>query len=368
MIPVLLYFSSFLLVAYFSKSLNNEHDRTRFQLVACFVLLFVFFGLRDLPVLNDTAHYYGHFYNLTKYTAFSEESIFHYNPHERFEYGYMVFLRFIGKYISSNPYAVILVSSLTVTVANFKLISKNTNEIALTTFFFLMVLISQYSTIRQSIAIALFYIAFHCLQNGRWVLYYVLVALAYMFHTSALILLFFPIFTVLRVSRRNIVLTLTICVVIAIAIYPVLGYLNYADSVYYTTNLAREKAPIAAIMDLTYIVLILSACYYMHKRLVVPFPHRLLVWAAVFSLCCRIISVPFLAFGRFNGYFMPYVLLLFIYMIDNQRIAPRFIGRICGLRGSRQWSRQCRQCGSHLSPVILCDRGVVYKVHHHSIV
>lgn len=61
MILVLLYFTSFLFVAYLSKSINNEHDRIRFEQIMCFVLLFVFFGLRNLPVLNDTAHYYGHF-------------------------------------------------------------------------------------------------------------------------------------------------------------------------------------------------------------------------------------------------------------------------------------------------------------------
>lgn len=322
MIIVLLFFTSFLLVCYLSKSIADERNRTRFQLAICFVLLFIFFGFRDLPILNDTAHYYGHFYRLTQYKSFFEESIFHYNPNERFEYGYMVFIRFLGKYVSTDPYCVIIASSLIVTVANLKLISKSTSEIALASFFFLTVLISQYSTIRQSISIALFYIAFRFLQNKRLGIYYLLVLLAYMFHRSAVILFFFPIFMVLEINRRNIVMTLVFAMCLAIAVYPVLRYLSYADSTYYTTNLARENAPLAAIMDLCYIALMLAGCFYMYRKFSIPLPNKLLVWAAIFSLCCRIISVPFLAFGRFNGYFMPYVILLFVYNIDNQRFTP----------------------------------------------
>lgn len=326
MILVLLYFTSFLLVAYFAESFDNEFAKRRFQQVSCFVLLFAFFGLRDLPILNDTAHYYGHFYRLTHYKSFFDESIFHYNSSERFEYGYMVFLRFIGKYVSTDPYTIIIVSSLIVTIVNLKLISKNTKKIALTTFFFLMTLISQFSTIRQSIAIALFYIAFHFLQRKNWGVYYVLVILAYMFHHSAIILLFFPLFTMMEISRRNIIITLTASIILALTIYPVLRYLSYTDSVYYNTNLAREKAPLAAIMDVSYIMMMLGSCYYMYRKFSVPLPQKLLVWAAIFSLCCRIISVPFLVFGRFNGYFIPYVYLFFVYMIDNQCLTPPLLG------------------------------------------
>lgn len=371
MVTVLLYFTSFLFVHYCSKSLNNEYDRVRFQQVSCFFMLFVFFGLRDLPVLNDTSHYYGHFYRLAKYTSFNEESIFHYDPNERFEYGYMIFLRFIGKYISSNPYSIILVSSLIITIANLKLISKYTDKIALTTFLFLLILPQQYNTIRQTFATVIFYIAFHFLENKRYCPYFLLVALAYMFHKSAIILLFFPIVSMLKVTRRNVISMLLISFCLAIAIYPILGYMGFGDSSYVEENLARVKAPLAAIMDVCYIALLLLGCWYMCKKFKINIPDRQLIWAAVFSLCCRIISVPFLVFGRFNGYFMPYVLLLFTYMIDNLHFTPLqytsadvFARTRWDLR--RSW--QLRQCGSIFAPVILCNSGMVCKNHNNSFV
>ena len=118
MLLLALYFISFLAVDYISKHINGYSQKRYFQLIACFILLFVFFGFRGLPVLNDTAHYYAHLYNHLRYQSYFDESIFTTDPHERFEYGYLVWIHFITRYIWCDPYSIILISAFIVTIAN----------------------------------------------------------------------------------------------------------------------------------------------------------------------------------------------------------------------------------------------------------
>ena len=57
---IILFCLSFLLVEYISWHFKGEKVQKNTQIVMCFLLLFIFFGFRDLPILNDTAHYYRH--------------------------------------------------------------------------------------------------------------------------------------------------------------------------------------------------------------------------------------------------------------------------------------------------------------------
>ena len=53
---IILFCLSFLLVEYISWHFKGEKVQKNTQIVMCFLLLFIFFGFRDLPILNDTAH------------------------------------------------------------------------------------------------------------------------------------------------------------------------------------------------------------------------------------------------------------------------------------------------------------------------
>ena len=155
MLLLALYFISFLAVDYISKHINGYSQKRHFQLIACFILLFVFFGFRGLPVLNDTAHYYAHLYNHLRYQSFYNESIFSTDSNERFEYGYLVWTHFIAKYVWCDPYSIILISALIVTIANLLLVKQYTNRIAITVFLQLNTLITEYGLLRQSYAICI---------------------------------------------------------------------------------------------------------------------------------------------------------------------------------------------------------------------
>lgn len=320
MIAILLYVLSFLFVGYISKHFYGERTQRMIQIIMCFLLLFVFFGFRDLPVLNDTSHYYAHFYRLTHYTEFQEQSIFHYDPHDRFEYGYMVFQRFVGKYISSNPYSIIMISSLVVTVGNLLLIRKYSTNIAVASFLFIPTLLMQYAAIRQSFAIVLFYIAFYCLTKKKYVTYCVLVVVAYFFHHSAIFLMFFPLIASLGITKKNVIIVSFCTIFIAVNVYAVMPFMGYGDSVYIATSMKREELPLAAVVLLLFALIILWAFLRMRKRHEMPLPNKLIVWASIVYACTRAISVPFLAIGRFSSYFEPFILLLLMYIIEYKPV------------------------------------------------
>ena len=78
---IFLYFALFLGVHFFSKQfLEKPNGKAEckhpgaarlFQLVACFILLFGFFGFRDITILNDTSHYYGFYFQKAHILSFN---------------------------------------------------------------------------------------------------------------------------------------------------------------------------------------------------------------------------------------------------------------------------------------------------------
>ena len=111
MLTVICVFFSFLVVAFASMYLPRK-DGMYFQALSCCLILGVFFCCRDLPVLNDTAHYYEHLYHLISKASFDGRSIFEVNPRERFEYGFCVWENFIAKYIWKDAYSIVFITAL----------------------------------------------------------------------------------------------------------------------------------------------------------------------------------------------------------------------------------------------------------------
>ena len=128
---IFLYFALFLGVHFLSKQFKRPGAARLFQLIACFILLFGFFGFRDITVLNDTPHYYGSYYQLTRLRNYIDSSIFVYRFMLNFEYGYQVIQHFLIKYISKEPFTIIIFSSLIICWGNVRFISSQTRNIAL---------------------------------------------------------------------------------------------------------------------------------------------------------------------------------------------------------------------------------------------
>ena len=230
---IFLYFALFLGVHLLTRQFVKRGAARLFQLVACFLLLFGFFGFRNITVLNDTPHYYGAYYQLTHLKNYVESSIFTYRILLSFEYGYQVLQHTLIKYVSKEPFTVIIFSSLMITWGNVKFISRQTRHIALALLMILLsgVLFDQYCLIRQSFALMFFYAAYPYLKQDRWKPYVALIICAAFFHLSALVLLILPIVQHIPISKRNVAIVLGIAVLISITVYELFNLLGLGDMV-----------------------------------------------------------------------------------------------------------------------------------------
>ena len=60
-----------------------------------------------------------------------------------------------------------------------------------------------FNAYRQFVAIALFLLGYEYLTDRKWLRYYLMVFIAYMFHSSAIVCAIFPLFLFLKVSKRS---------------------------------------------------------------------------------------------------------------------------------------------------------------------
>lgn len=73
---IILFCLSFLLVEYISWHFKGEKVQKNTQIVMCFLLLFIFFGFRDLPNIKSTRpHYTGHVRHLFTNTAIRQYTL-----------------------------------------------------------------------------------------------------------------------------------------------------------------------------------------------------------------------------------------------------------------------------------------------------
>lgn len=286
----------------------------RIQIFWGFTLLFVFFGFRDLPILNDTAHYYGHYYEMLSYLHPGD--IFKNDPYERFEYGYQVLERLLATYVSRNPYTIIMFSSFVFTLCNVMLFKKYTQRVILTLFLFFITL-AQYSAIRESFAIMVFYLAFESLLKKKYLNYYILVGVAYLFHRSALVLLVFPLLCGLRVTRMNVFMVIMGSIALGTMIFPLLQMVGMSDNIYFETASNRSTLPIGQFINTIFYGLMAFSSYKIWKRtpnVVIP---KEFVWASVLVIGLSIVAIPFGIISRYTSYFIPYLYIMFVFYIEH---------------------------------------------------
>lgn len=180
---IILFCLSFLLVEYISWHFKGEKVQKNTQIVMCFLLLFIFFGFRDLPILNDTAHYYRHVRHLFSNTPFDNTPWYTFDSFSNFEEGFQIFLRIIGLVISKEPYSLIIITSFITTASLLWFLNKSTSHVAFAVFVLMTstLLLGCYSAIRQSLAVSVSYIFYW---RNCWIHYSYLRACCFIIFTA----------------------------------------------------------------------------------------------------------------------------------------------------------------------------------------
>ena len=326
MAVIFLYFALFLGVHFLSKQFKHPGAAKLFQLVACFILLFGFFGFRDITVLNDTSHYYGFYYQKAHIIKYHEESVFAFHLLDKFEYGFQILIHFLVKYVSKEAYTIILLSSLIFSVGNIYFLSRNTNHISLACFMMIIsgVYFDQYSMIRQAFAIMLFYIAYQYLKTDKLKPYIILVLIGTLFHTSALFLLIIPILKRIEICRKNVLIIFCGAILLSLFIHTIMALLGLSETLYYKMSIKREAPPIAAILD-GILMLFLIGVYLFSQKKECGRQDPTDFWICILGLCVCIITPSFIPLFRLNAYIWPIVYILFFNSLIGKRIFSLFV-------------------------------------------
>lgn len=169
----------------------QKHKQNRLGWYIFVLIIFVLVaGLRYRLGVDSTRYEYG--YKLTPTLA--QLPTYDYES-TRYGFGYL-FFNAIARSISDNFVMLQLLHASFINSIIFYFFYKNTNHIftALLLYFFLAYTNYNYEVLRESCAIAMFLIAWRYFLSNRWIKYYICVAIAILFHISAAILIFLPIF------------------------------------------------------------------------------------------------------------------------------------------------------------------------------
>ena len=316
---VIVIYSLILLCVGLAYNAKKGFRKERFrQCILCFILLFSFFGFRGLSVLNDTAHYYEWFDQCIHTPEFIKESIFHIDIYERFEPGFVAVFRFIAKYIWADPYAIILISSLWMTLGIILFTGKFTGRIGLVVFFLWCGSIDNYySAIRQGLSMVIFFAAYKFLEEKKLIKYYVFAVVAFMCHRAGLILLFLPFIVYKEINKKTLAYLILASSIIIYFLHPILILLDQAESHYLDPTRERETFPVAHLIYVLINLFTIFYCYIISKNNRIHKPNDMFLWMLIINVTIGFISLPLGILGRYSMYFGIFTCIYLVYVYES---------------------------------------------------
>ena len=197
---------------------KDEKNNSFFRFI--FVLMVLMSGLA-FRMGADSARYENFFY--TDYSG-SIKSIFQssFSFLEHRQFGWVLLSAVV--YRLTHSFVVFkLIQAFFFHFALFKLIKEHTNYryIALLLYFLLLFPHINFNVLRESFAIAFFFLSIPYLEKAKWVKYYALIFCAVMFHTGALILTLVPLASVINISStKKVVIASTLLFAFALFVAP----------------------------------------------------------------------------------------------------------------------------------------------------
>ncbi|WP_048727054.1 EpsG family protein [Carnobacterium sp. 1290_CSPC] len=181
----------------------NLEKNKKLYLLIIFLILALISGLRDKSVGLDTYNYTDLFFKYidTNKLTTSFQNI-------RLEKGYILLNYIIGIF-TDNAQAVLMISSLFINYSFARLIYKYSNNVAISTVIYIIFFYqSTMNTMRQYIALSIFFFGIDYLLKNEKLKYLLIVVLASQFHSSAWILIVLIIVTFGSIMQNRKVLLL----------------------------------------------------------------------------------------------------------------------------------------------------------------
>lgn len=298
-----------LICAYF-YDLRSYQKNKKFWVNYTMVVLILLAGLR-YRIGTDSAFYELEFANFPKLWKLSPNFF----SNSRYAPLYLVFTSLLRS-ITSQFWIEQLIISTFVNYSVFRIIKKygKGNSIFIFVLFYFGTLYYSLNceVLREAIAVAIFLYAIDCLIKREYIKYYALVVLAVGFHFGAIYMVVVPLFKLIRINKKFVVVS-----IIIFFIFPIIRSIPFFESFFALAanvgifgNMAMEyyaeggdftTGDISINQLVMQYILPVASCLYVRKRTGEYEKVDFLLVAYLFTMWLSVLFIPILI--RFNDYF-----------------------------------------------------------------
>lgn len=303
---------------------NNRKQEGRNTYNFILVILVLIAGLQ-YRVGSDTPVYMLEF-DLSKWSDFRDISIVQLGLRQ---IGWVILLNVV-KSVFHEFFVLQIILAVFLNYSFGKFFWKHTSKpfSALLIYFFALYLDLSFNVFRQGVSIGCFLLSYDYFVDKKWTKYYVLNSCGLLFHSSAVILLFVPLFSFLSKERKYLLAFILIMLVSGNIIFNSLSsYLNALamnDNLtsYLNSNTYGLSETSFYVAFLSSFIKLLILFYFWKFKL---FNYKLIPFLCLFCLFATLAS-KILICGRFMKFFMPFVIIYEIELVYN--IVYRYMGHI----------------------------------------
>lgn len=333
----LVFFFAFFGVACTGMAFTHRYPKIEKALLSLFCFCMVLLiGLRASTIGNDTQNYITIFHEVNRYNSF-------FTYLKGYEYGYVLLMRFIGLFTQNAQVALLIVAAIGV-IPYMLIISEYsvTPWYSFALFFLNDIFFSQMNIVRQGIALGILLLAYPLLSRRKYIGYGICFLLAFLFHTTAIVVVLLMLLSRVRFSIRNAGGVLCCFLMAFIAWKPLLwiaGRLFPLYTRYFSGSYFNGSGWLASLFNLGITVLLLCCMIYLYDKAI---PRETLLtevdgnerdsenifaWSLVLMLGMQVLAIRANILDRIASYFSVYLLLLlpcFTKKISNRKYRIAF--------------------------------------------
>lgn len=320
---------------------NRNNFRKKQFVFVVFGIMTLISALRASTIGIDLDLHYAKNYELISSVSWSDIPIF--ATLKQYELGYCYFTKLLT-YISSNVQFYIIITSIIIYGLHGYFFYKKSEDVILSSslFMFFCLFYMYMNIIRQAVAVSILLLAYLIFSESKkkvhnYVVFVLLVILASVFHSSAILCLVYLLFDRLKFTKIHMLLGIVVTALIYVgysSVYKfVLSILGGNDK--YNSYLESEKYGVGHMnsQSIYYVIITLGAFllgYYIlvwkdktsHKLFAkqeykVKSNESFMLYMSFIAFACRLLIFKMSIITRFTFYFIPFVLILYPYAISK---------------------------------------------------
>lgn len=320
---------------------NRNNFRKKQFVVVVFGIMTLISALRASTIGIDLDLHYAKNYELISSVNWSDIPIF--ATLKQYELGYCYFTKLLT-YISSNVQFYIIITSIIIYGLHGYFFYKKSEDVILSSslFMFFCLFYMYMNIIRQAVAVSILLLAYLIFSESKkkvhnYVVFVLLVILASVFHSSAILCLIYLLFDKLKFTKIHMLLGIVVTALIYVGyssvykfVLSILGgndkYSSYLDSEKYGVGHMNSQSIYYVIITLgafllSYYILVwkdkTSHKLFAKQQYKVKSNESFMLYMSFVAFACRLLIFKMSIISRFTFYFIPFVLILYPYAISK---------------------------------------------------